>query len=245
MNTKGFTLLEVTLFLAISGALGLIAFLGLGPRLRNVRFTQSVRLIENTINTQFTATETGQNSRPANFSCSISGGSLQIAADSGAGPAGSSTSCVINGKMVFFEGDKMTFYSIVSRRVPASVGGGVNCETTTNLSEIQQCYTPILTGVNGGGPPEPAVASYSSGVAATFPSAPATDYRGYGYIQSPSGVSKYPFLYKNTTVTKDLGGAMVSTGQLKLCFDLLSRQSELTVSAGAIKPTISFEGCTI
>ena len=69
MNTKGFTLLEVSLFLAVSGALGLIAFVGLGPRLRNVRFTQSIRLIESTINAQFAASQSGQNNRPANFIC--------------------------------------------------------------------------------------------------------------------------------------------------------------------------------
>ena len=144
MNTKGFTLLEVSLFLAVSGALGLIAFVGLGPRLRNVRFTQSIRLIESTINAQFAASQSGQNNRPANFICQSSGGGLSVSALAD-NPVGSSEDCVINGKVVYFENNKMTFYSVISRRSPLPVSG-VDCLTTSSLSELQRCYTPRLTG---------------------------------------------------------------------------------------------------
>lgn len=241
MNTKGFTLLEVTLFLAVSGALGLIAFVGLGPRLRNVRFTQSVRLVENTINNQFTASTAGQNVRPANFSCAVVGVDLQISSG-GSNPAGSSANCVINGKMVFFEGDKMTFYSIVSRREPTSA----SCLSATQLTDVISCYTPRLTGIGSGSPPQATEATFSSGVSARFPSAPTSDYRGYGYIQSPNGVKQYPFFFTDPAVTNNLTTAntSVANGPLKVCLELSNRQAELAVESSTIKPTISFEGCT-
>ena len=247
MNNKGFTLLEVTLFLAISGALGLIAFLGLGPRLRNVRFTQSVRLIENTINAQFKSSTSGENVRPAKFTCTTGGpfGTLSIGQPAGGAtnPTGSSANCVINGKMVFFEGDKMTFYSIISRRV----GTRSDCPTASTLTDIETCYMPQLTGVDQNEPPDAVGVAYSSGVNATFPASP-TNYRGYGYIQSPNGVQHYPFFFTQTSVQsaqKYLQGSTTTpSGSLAMCLELSGRRATLTVAENDIKPKISFEGCT-
>ena len=247
MNTKGFTLLEVTLFLAISGALGLIAFLGLGPRLRNVRFTQSVRFVENTVNSQFKASTSGQNMRPVDFVCETTGpaGALQITASPGGGPAGSSKNCVVNGKMVFFEADKMTFYSIVSRRT-GTVG---SCSIVDTLVELQTCFKPQLAGLSAGQPPLPEIVTYNSGVTAQFPVAPNTSYRGYGYIQSPNGVRQYPFFFLGNSVnsaTAQLSSAATTaSGSLQMCLDLSNRRAQLTVAENTVNPVISLKGCTI
>lgn len=245
MNIKGFTLLEVTLFLAISGALGLIAFVGLGPRLRNLRFTQSVRLAENTINNQFNASTSGQNVRPANFSCSIGPSGLVINTSTST-TTGSSPDCVINGKMVFFENDKMTFYSIVSRRV-AQASGSVDCNSASSLSDIITCFTPRITGVIQGQPPESTEVTYSSGVKAELPT---VSPNGYGYIQSPNGVEKYPFFFQGAkaslVASPDINsGNAVAAGPLPVCLQLSNRKAEITFDGKAIKPKVSFEGCTI
>ncbi|MBP7837075.1 hypothetical protein KA021_00030 [Candidatus Saccharibacteria bacterium] len=244
MNTKGFTLLEVSLFLAVSGALGLIAFVGLGPRLRNVRFTQSIRLIESTINAQFAASQSGQNNRPANFICQSSGGGLSVSALAD-NPVGSSEDCVINGKVVYFENNKMTFYSVISRRSPLPVSG-VDCLTTSSLSELQRCYTPRLTGTGVGDPPESSVINYTSDVGARFSSG-APSYRGYGYVQSPNGVEQYPFFFMGSVAAKNLTDSNTTTlnDPLLMCFELSNRQAQLSVGKNTIKPDISFKGCTI
>jgi type II secretory pathway pseudopilin PulG len=247
VNAKGFTLLEVTLFLAISGALGMIAFLGLGPRLRNVQFTQSIRLVENTINNQFTDSLTGKNTRPDGFVCNGNpDGTLKISTAIGGADisVGSSTNCVINGKMVFLEQDQMTFYSIVSRRI----GIGSNCTNPDTLDDVESCFHPRITGVVPDEPPISTSVAYSNGVKVKFPEPPATSYRGYGYIQSPNGVKKFNFFYNDVIASgPELtnGNTTVSGGPLKACFELADRQAQLELTVENIKPKVSFEGCSL
>ena len=69
MNKRGFTLLEVALFFSITGLLALVAFAGLGPRLRNVRFTDATRTLEASVQQELSNYQFGVNQRESNINC--------------------------------------------------------------------------------------------------------------------------------------------------------------------------------
>lgn len=63
-NQNGFTIIEVLLFLGLTGLFMLIAFAGIGQRTDNVRLTDSIRSLEFFINGEASAIRNGVNSSP-------------------------------------------------------------------------------------------------------------------------------------------------------------------------------------
>lgn len=66
---RGFTVIEVTLFLGITGLLFLIALLGTGSTIRSVRFTDSGRSLTAHIQRQYDDIINGLNTRSGNEAC--------------------------------------------------------------------------------------------------------------------------------------------------------------------------------
>ena len=141
MNKKGFTLLEVILFLAISSSLALVAFVGLGPRLLNVRFTDSVRGIEASIKSNLASSSKGQNIRAGSITCVKAGKSISVDAVPSGTSAGSGGDCIINGVAVLMDGgsqNKILYRQIVSLREKSNDPSCINAPD--DFRKIIACY---------------------------------------------------------------------------------------------------------
>jgi len=212
MNKNGFTILEVVLFLAISSGLAVIVFLGLTPRLNNVRFTQSMRTTEAALARQFNSSIMGENTRSDDFTCVEAKNDANtnypriVSPDNGnvsGKPRGSSDTCVVNGKLVVFATDKMRIFSLVSFRKPHRLPdySPSGCENSADdLDTTLDCYkTRIARGkffsINE--PPDVVEVPFTNGVTAT--SNIGGEFNGkplvFGYVQNPERTDKYQFFY--------------------------------------------------
>ncbi|MCA9309424.1 hypothetical protein KC973_03535, partial [Candidatus Saccharibacteria bacterium] len=173
MNRRGYTLLEVSLFLAISGALTLVAIVALGPRLNNVRFTSNMRGLQENITKEFINAE-GGTSRAVDGSCSVGADKITISASGDS--AGSRADCVLVGKLVTFTDTKVLYRSVVASYldVPSS-----ECNTISDkggFDGVRSCN--VATVINEG----QGEYGYPGGLAIE----PIT--RGsIGYLRSPNG----------------------------------------------------------
>lgn len=236
-TTGGYTLLEVMLFLAISSALALIAFLGLGPRLRNVRFTDATRALQSDIVREFSSTQAGVNRRPDNFLCSynstLDGPKVEAKNDVATGSSGD---CIINGKLVELGQNSATYYSIISLRTPRPADPTNNCNNN-DFSEITDCFKPTIQ--LSGSPTGPSVQNYKNGMQASSSLTPVY----YGYLQDPNGTNKHYFFYNSLPSTKITSSDATLSGTKDVCLSLSGRKAILTLSTNTLQPELKSEGC--
>ncbi|HSE61641.1 MAG TPA: hypothetical protein VLA88_05095 [Candidatus Saccharimonadales bacterium] len=136
---RGFTVIEVTLFLAITGLLFMIAILGTGNTIRSVRFTDSGRATTAFLQRQYDDIINGLNQRNGNQAC-IAGVIVP-----GNQPVGTSP-CLMLGKLVTFQVNSpvITTYDVVGTE-PANVDYG---QTDTQL--ISAFQPRLITSVGVG-----------------------------------------------------------------------------------------------
>lgn len=105
----GFTIIEVSLFLAITGLLFLIAVLGTGNTIRNVRFTDSGRSLESFVQKQYDDIINGVNTRDDQISC-ISG-TISTSASQEVG----TSNCLLIGKLIVFwqNNSNVSYYDVI------------------------------------------------------------------------------------------------------------------------------------
>lgn len=113
---RGFTVIEVTLFLAITAMLFLIAVLGTGNTIRSVRFTDSGRSLNAYVQRQYDDIINGLNTRLGNESCNsgvVSTGTSQTPGTS---------NCLLMGRLLVFQNNSSTVtqYNVIGSQ-PASV----------------------------------------------------------------------------------------------------------------------------
>ena len=106
----GFTIIEVSFFLAISGlmAVGLLA--SSGATINSHRYRDSVNSLQSQLQHEFTKAENVQNARSGSESC----GSNAEVIDHSVAPRGTSE-CVLLGRYVAIEGDKIGSYPVIAR----------------------------------------------------------------------------------------------------------------------------------
>ncbi len=93
-NQKGFTIIEVVLFLALSGAFLMIAFMGIQNRTANIQFTDSMRSLHNFLLSEQNKVRNGVNgSTTGPGDCDLHGSGL---------PTGTSGGCVLLGRVINF-----------------------------------------------------------------------------------------------------------------------------------------------
>lgn len=132
MNVRlgGFTIIEVMLFLSITGLLLIGAFLASGSAVGQIRFTDGVRGLESFMKRQYEEVLSGVNSRPNNIRCSGS------ATSSGTSSPGTSN-CYLLGKAIVFtagSSEARTFYVVGSE--PTIV------DPDDSLDESLKSYAP-------------------------------------------------------------------------------------------------------
>lgn len=244
-DTKGFTLLEVVLFLSISAGLIAIATIGLAPRLTNVRFSTAVRGFESSLYTNLNKMTTGQNNRAGLSQCTPNLANGQITfVGGGSVAAGSAHNCVANGAIAVMDqpNNQVIFRQVISLRQPYN---GAAC-AYTGFNKIIQCHgATLLSDTNA---PQNVRYSYLNGLTQTAPSGEV----GFGYLQDPNGTTIYPF--QATSPTNHFAGGALKTiltisanpnDTMNVCYALNSRQARFTFSNQSLKPAVNInEGCS-
>ena len=112
----GFTIVEITLFMAITGLLFLVALVGTGNTIRTFRFTDTARSLEAFSQKQYDDIINGLNNRSADVSCNAG------AINTGAGQEVGSSNCLLIGKLLVFRQNSgaVNVYNVIGSE-PASV----------------------------------------------------------------------------------------------------------------------------
>lgn len=112
----GYTIVEVMIFLLITGVLLTSALLVFNGRRQRTEFTQGVREIEAQLKTVINETASGYYANQGNFSCRFAGGALQIEAAT-TDTKGTNKGCIFLGKVLqFTEGSDYNAYTVVARQ---------------------------------------------------------------------------------------------------------------------------------
>lgn len=140
-NKQGFTIIEVMLFLAISGALTVAVLVGAGASISQQRYRDSVNSLSNFLQQQYSEVTTVRNDRDMKWTCS---GAAGVVAAPVGGDSRGATDCVVLGKYISLADKEVTIQTVVGRAgVPTGtddVTALVNANTT--LSDIdRQEYT--------------------------------------------------------------------------------------------------------
>lgn len=118
-NKHGFTIIEVMLFLAITGVLTVAILVGAGTSISQQRYRDSVNSLSNLLQQQYSEVTTVRNDRDANWVCDSSSGPVEAPAG---GVSRGTTDCVVIGKYLSLEDKKLTVQTIVGRVSTGSEG---------------------------------------------------------------------------------------------------------------------------
>ncbi|NCU40525.1 hypothetical protein EOL73_02080 [Candidatus Saccharibacteria bacterium] len=108
-KAHGFTVIEVMIFLSISGLLIMIAFMGTSSSISRTRFTDAMRTTQAFMQQQYSDVQNGLNLRTETFSTDSCGVGINV--DPGTGD------CLIVGKLVTFDpssGNQIVVYPVIS-----------------------------------------------------------------------------------------------------------------------------------
>jgi Tfp pilus assembly protein FimT len=234
----GFTIVEITLFMAITGVLFLIALAGTGNAIRSFRFTDSGRSLESFAQKQYDDIVNGLNGRSASVSCTS--GTIDTSTSQTVG----SSNCLLIGKLIVFAAgnSNVNIYPVIGSE-PAGVNYAQNDEqlitafapktvTTTNTNTYQIPWGTVPSGFK----------RLSDSVAAN----------GLLLIRSPKSTRIVSYTFKITGATPTDLSSVVSTAANRsqvtnFCIknaDGLGSPAKLVISGGASQSaaTINFNG---
>ena len=136
-NKAGFTIIEVTLFLAISGLLILLLLGGWSVMINTQRYKDSIKTTQSFLQKQYSLAYNVENGRSANYICE-DGNVSEV--DPGGVPRGQED-CVILGRLIHVKkGTDMAVYPIVGKDV--DVEAMLAGEAQTNYIEEIRALTP-------------------------------------------------------------------------------------------------------
>lgn len=117
----GYTIVEVMIFLVITGALLASALLVFNGRQRRTQFTQGVREIESQIRTLINETASGYYPNQGNIKCTSSGGGGPNLSASSENQQGGNEGCLFLGRVLqFTTGESYYAYTVVGQQKGAS-----------------------------------------------------------------------------------------------------------------------------
>lgn len=122
-KNKGFTIVEITLFVAISGLLIITAMITIGTKQQTVQFTDAMRTLQSFVETQVSATVNGVNDNPVD--CGSTGGN--------------SNSCVFLGRVMILNDDSsdIEYYSLLGDRLSAD-------DEIACVDSLLECSNPVV-----------------------------------------------------------------------------------------------------
>ena len=134
----GFTIVEIMIFLAISGIMLVSALLLVNGQQNRTEFSTSVRDIESQLRDVINDVSTGVYNYNGNFQCQVIGPGTAPVITSGSAEQGSNLGCTFVGRVFQFSplNDPTSFYtySVVGRQFP---GSGPSSGDITNLSDAK------------------------------------------------------------------------------------------------------------
>ena len=133
----GYTVVEVALFMAITGLMFLIVLLGTGSTIRNVRFTDSNRSFAAYVQRQYDEIINGLNTRPGLETCT--NGTVTTTSNQTPG----TSNCLLMGKLLLF-----TLNSGIIRNYPIIGTEPANVDYTQTDQQLVVAFSPsIVTNV--------------------------------------------------------------------------------------------------
>lgn len=130
----GFTIIEVMLFLAVTGALTVGLLVGSGVAIGQQRYRDSVGSLQSYIQQQYSKTTNVTNDRDKAWTCDSNGNVTQTE-NASAGEARGTSDCVVMGRLVTIDatGTNLTSSVVVGYRSPSAVTQASDiAEITTN-----------------------------------------------------------------------------------------------------------------
>lgn len=146
IKTGGFTVIEVTIFLAITSLMLLIAFAGTGVALRNIRFTDSTRSVQGYFQKQYDDILNGVNARDSSFACKK--GVIDPSDSNNAG----ASSCLLLGKLLDIQpgSSTLTAYHVIGTDAVSDPDSPVQAYNPSIVASSADTYTiPWLATVQG------------------------------------------------------------------------------------------------
>jgi type II secretory pathway pseudopilin PulG len=147
--SAGFTIIEVTLFLAISGLLLLIVIFGIGSNQHNAQFHDSMQSINDFLNQQVNALQSGVNLQSPDSTTNCSSSSNLMVVSSGTNTPGSNGNCIILGRMYYFGTDKITSNDVVGARDTTTAPATCNSVLSQTGSGALSALLPLCPTIQG------------------------------------------------------------------------------------------------
>lgn len=208
-RAAGFTIVELMLFLAITGLLFLIGFWGTSFQVRNVRFTDGIRDLDSYLQGQYNLVSTGANPRALNATCINNGTSLSFATtNTPPATAGTQDQCVLLGKVIKFNpgsGDVNTYY-VAGRRLTDTSSPQLSGNDMTDLQNSLPTVSDQATetyNINWG------LTFFQSSVAA-----PNNLTQVFAFLRSPSSGKIMSFALPSSSAGNSLGSGTPLTSTL-------------------------------
>jgi hypothetical protein len=142
---KGFTIIEVLIFLAISGTMFLVAFLGMRGQQDSVGFRQSLNSIELKIREIFNNVDNGYFGNTGQYTCSTNA-SNEPSLTPAVGGGGNSGACVFIGKTIDFNvnSSQMSIATLIGSRLATNLTYGTTLIEASQLAETYAINNGVI-----------------------------------------------------------------------------------------------------
>ncbi|HEX4662008.1 MAG TPA: prepilin-type N-terminal cleavage/methylation domain-containing protein [Candidatus Saccharimonadales bacterium] len=231
----GFTVIEVTIFVAISGLLLSVALLGTGGTIRSVRFSDSVRSLQSYFQTQYDQIINGVNPRTGQEVCQNS----LVNTSSPAGQAPGTSNCLLLGKYLHLApgSDTVQSYYVVGSE-PASV------PTDLSDEELIKLYNPhIVTQVDT----DVYAIPWGATISDTRRLEDSHQISGYALLRSPRSAKIISYTFSSQGVSDSLNGVISDAANIQkatnICIksaDNFGNPAKITIAAGQGQDAITF-----
>ncbi len=148
-NTKnsGFTIIELTIFVAMSALLLLVGFSAVSGRTSEAQFIDSVRTMQSQLQRNLGSVGVGLNLRSHDLGCRSVGSEISIEAGIGQEGIGQSRDCVANATLISLESDNPDEYTIEAVASAADRDDDLDSRDHI-LNSLNQQSTKIVPGTN-------------------------------------------------------------------------------------------------
>lgn len=139
-KNHGFTIIEVMLFLAVTGALTIAILGGAGVQINQQRYRDSVSSLKSFLQAQYSEVTNVINDRTTNWQCDTNGTVTEV--PNGGAPRGT-TECVMLGRLVTVDstGKILTASNVVGYKAPSAP------DAASDIDELEN-YTMSVTTIN-------------------------------------------------------------------------------------------------